>query len=137
MQLKSQSLKVRLALIPFNTKTCFWCTAVVLLGAPNVRMTLLMFYYIKVISTFSNISLHNRSLRHSHTKASTTMRAQLTLSAEGLKNTSRRRLQVADPYAVVSFSGGPFDGREVGRTETYVFYSFFSCFTNASSKRTL
>lgn len=47
-----------------------------------------------------------------------TMRVQVTVSAEELKNTSRRRLQVADPYAVVSYSGGPYDGTEIGRTET-------------------
>jgi hypothetical protein len=46
------------------------------------------------------------------------MRVQLTLNAEDLKNTSRRRLQIADPYAVVSFSGGPDEGKEIGRTET-------------------
>jgi hypothetical protein len=46
------------------------------------------------------------------------MRVQLTLSAQSLKNTSRMRLGAADPYAVVSYTGGKFDGQEIGRTET-------------------
>ena len=50
--------------------------------------------------------------------SSVKMRVQVTLSAENLKNTSRLRLQMADPYAVVTITGGPYEGKEVGRTET-------------------
>ena len=46
------------------------------------------------------------------------MRVQLTLSAEKLKNTARLPFQIADPYAIVTISGGPSEGTEVGRTET-------------------
>lgn len=46
------------------------------------------------------------------------MRVQLTVNAEKLKNTARLPFQMADPYAIVTISGGPFEGTEVGRTET-------------------
>jgi Ca2+-dependent lipid-binding protein len=46
------------------------------------------------------------------------MRVQLTVNAEKLKNTARLPFQLADPYAVVTISGGPLEGTELGRTET-------------------